>query len=353
MKTRTRATWLLLTVGTITLGLAGVAPRAARAESAVDLIEHLFGASNVNAVSGNGGLTIGVSPVGDLAVLTWPSPSYTDQLMHVASNAPDVRAQRSMLGDPRMGAAIGLAWELADGTRAFSWLRDAPWVATQSWAERDAPVAETRFEHAALGLTVRVTDLVFDGRDVWARRVHLARTPASPVTSARVLFYANPAPTLSRVPQLPFADWALDGFNDFAALFDPAHQAVLHFRPAGRGDVTELLQVVAPPAIDHGPLGLALAAGPLDAAQATARAAALDADYGPGVYLALGADRPLAGHHVGFDPTPICPVVGALVDNVQALPERFPGLTLPLDPAIANVLRCSRDLADLVAENPS
>ena len=320
--------------------------RAESGPSAVDLIEHLFGASDVNGVSGNGGLTIGVGRHGDLTVLSWPSPSYTDQLMLVASNAPDVRERRSVLGDPAMGAAIGIAWDDA-GDGGFSWLRDAPWEASQAWAEPDAPVVGTTFTHAGLGLTVTVTDLVPPGRDVWARRVVVQRSTGSAVTGARVIFYANPAPTMSRVPQLPFGDWALDAYNDFAALYDPDSEAIVHFRPAGRGDVTTLTEVLAPPLIDYGPVGAALEAGALDGTTAAALVAALDGDYGPGVYLAMGADRPLLGHQVGFDETAVCAAVDALIDNVQSLPDRFPGLSLPLDPGLADVFRCDRSIADI------
>ncbi|TNF24656.1 MAG: hypothetical protein EP329_24545 [Deltaproteobacteria bacterium] len=330
------------------LGLLTCLAPGAHAESTVDLIEHVFGASDVNGVSGNGGLTIGVGRRGDLTVLAWPSPSYTDHLALVSSNAPEVRDQPSMLGDPGMGAAIGLAWDAPAGF-GFGWLRDAPWEATQAWGEPDAPVVATTFRNATLDLEVTVVDLVPPDRDVWVRRVTVHRGESSPVTAARVIFYANPAPTRSRVPQLPFGDWALDAYNDFAALYDADTEAVVHFRPAGHGDVHDLMEVLAPPAIDYGAVGAALETGALDEAAAAALVARLDDDYGPGAYLAVGADAPLVGHQVGFDATPLCDAADALVDNLQSLPDRFPGLTLPIDPALANVFRCDRSIADIRA----
>ncbi len=86
--------------------LALLWPAASSAQSTTDMIEHLFGSSNVNAIAGNGGLTIAASPLGDLAVLTSPSPSYTDQLLHIASNDLEVRAAPLMTSHPAMGAAL-------------------------------------------------------------------------------------------------------------------------------------------------------------------------------------------------------------------------------------------------------
>jgi len=342
---RTPTCWHLALASSLLAG--GLAP-SAHAASSVDLVEHAFGASDVNGVSGNGGLTIGVGRHGDLTVLTWPSPSYTDHLAVVTSNDPEVRSRRSLLGDPAMGSAIGLAWDVGDQV-AFSWLRDEPWEVTQAWAEPNAPVVATTFVHAAVGLEVVVTDLVPPDRDVWVRRVAVHRAADSAVTGARVVFYANPAPTLSRVPQLPFADWALDPYNDFAALYDAGTEAVVHFRPAGHGDVTELTAILQPPGIDYGAVGEALTEGALDGATASALVARLDDDYGPGVYLAIGSDTPLLGHQVGFDATPLCDVADQLVDNLLALPERFPDVTLPIDPSLANVFRCSRTIEGIRA----
>src|SRR5689334_14141549 len=57
----------------------------ARADvTAVDMQEHLFGVSNVNAVAGHGGLTVGISVDGDLSLLSWPNPTFADQLHYLA-----------------------------------------------------------------------------------------------------------------------------------------------------------------------------------------------------------------------------------------------------------------------------
>ena len=47
--------------------------------------------------------------MGDLAVLTWPSPSYTDQVLHVASNALDVRERHLPEIEQRWDVVSGLS----------------------------------------------------------------------------------------------------------------------------------------------------------------------------------------------------------------------------------------------------
>jgi hypothetical protein len=89
--------WTLGLLATALCLRAAPAPAQA-ALTRVDTVEHIFGASNVNAVAGHGGLTAGVSRDGDVTVLTWPSPSCCDQLNYLASNALNARTL------PRMGA---------------------------------------------------------------------------------------------------------------------------------------------------------------------------------------------------------------------------------------------------------
>ncbi len=45
------------------------------------------------------------------------------------------------------------------------------------------------------------------------------RAAGSSVTAASLVVYENLSPTLSRIPQIPFADWALDAHSDFAAMY--------------------------------------------------------------------------------------------------------------------------------------
>ena len=333
---------MLTTLALLSTLLADIAPPVAP----IDLIERLFGASNVAWVTGNGGLTIGLSPLGDASVVSWPSPSYTDQLLHLGSNAPDVRMQRSFAAHPAMGAFVGVRVHYRDGHSVVAFPR-SDWTITQR--RDDMPVVLTHMvPTSAIGVTVDVRDWVERDRDAWVRDVTVTKT-RDDVTGVDVLGYWNLSPTLSRVPQLPIADWAMDAYNDYAALWDAQSDAVIHFRPAGRGDITSVTDLIARPAIDYGAVGAALASGAVDAAGA-ATIVASDALDDAGVYFAIGAREPLAGHQIGFDTTPTCQLIDDLADNVSQLPVLYPGLTLPLDPAIVDVLRCDKTAASIAAE---
>ena len=80
---------------------AAFAPTFASADW--DFQENLFGATNVNAQAGNGGLTAGFASTGELTVLGWPSPSYYDQLDYQTSSDADAREQPYFGADPAEG----------------------------------------------------------------------------------------------------------------------------------------------------------------------------------------------------------------------------------------------------------
>ena len=342
-------------VATIAVLSLGLGHRIAHA--APDLVELAFGAGNVNAAIGNGGLTLGISHLGEVSVLTWPSPSYTDQLLHLGSNAPDRHDAPTLMAHPAMGATLVLVVTTEGAQGAGPWVEHLnTWATTQRYPDPLTPRVETTYTHAELGLRVQVHDLVRPDADVWARHVEIVRQPDSPVpagSGVRLIAYHNLSPTLSRVPQLPLADWAMDAYNDYAAIWDADAQQLTHFRPEGHGDLDELLDLVSRPAIDYGAVGeiLRVPRTPEAIAALSARLSDDEAAFGPGAYLVLAASSPVTGVQVGFDDTPTCELVDTLVDNVQALPELLPGIELPLDPAIADVLRCERSPASIVAEN--
>jgi hypothetical protein len=342
-----------------TLALAPLfGPAAHAAPSRVDLIEHLFGASNVNAVVGNGRLTVGLSTHGDASVLSWPSPSYCDQLLHIGRNDLEVREDptRTMAAADTMGAFVAVRVTTAAGTRVHLPRSDRDgagglvWTATQAFPDPRAAHLVTTFTSRTESFDLVVDDVVDKDRDVWVRRVEVVPHGGAAITDVEVLGYWNLSPTVSRIPQLPLADWAMDAFNDYAGLWSAADQALVHYRPAGRGDLTQLTDLVVRPPIDFGPVGEALATGPIDASRAATLVTALEAEPA-GVYAVITSPDPIVGHQVGFDDTPTCALLDDLADNVRALPDVFEGLTLPLDPGLVDVLRCDLTAAGLAAEN--
>src|SRR6185369_10390087 len=132
--------------------------------------------------------------------------SFTDQLAYIAGNDLAVRDSPHLGADDGMGSYLGLLVTTSQGT-SIAWLRDASLFShTQRYTQPDAPVPETTFTSAPLGLTVVLTDIVSPDVDLLTRRVVVTRGAGSPVTAASLVVYENLSPTTSRIPQLPLAD---------------------------------------------------------------------------------------------------------------------------------------------------
>ncbi|HJL02957.1 MAG TPA: hypothetical protein RMH85_34540 [Polyangiaceae bacterium LLY-WYZ-15_(1-7)] len=346
-------------LGLVALSLSLALASPASAQTGIDLIENFFGAANVEAITGHGRLSVGVSKDGELTVLSWPSPSYSDQLGYLNSNALDARA-RPRFGAPEgTGATFGLLVDDGtDGPPIVHWLHDrSAWTASTSYGPDDGANPHTVFSNERLGLRVTVVDAVapapVGGADVLVREVRVVREEGSPVLSAELLTFANlsPMPPESRIPQLPFVDWAFDGRNDFAAVWDEDAQAIVHFHPGDQRIYDVIGDVLNAPEVDFGAIGAALRDGSPDADAIAALAAALDEDYAPGAYAALTTVPAPTQHQIGFDASDFCGIQDELVDNVRALPEVFEEVELPLDPDVLDALRCDPEAPTLAEEN--
>ncbi|MBI4701928.1 MAG: hypothetical protein HY744_12390 [Deltaproteobacteria bacterium] len=341
-RTALPATACLLALG---LGAADAA-----ATSGLDYIEHVFGTSNTNAVGGHGALTIGVSADGDLTVLGWPTASFADQLAYVASNDWEARSAPHLGAQDGMGSYLGLL-VTTDGAPALTWLRAQPWTHAQSYTTPDAPVPITTFSHAELGLSVTVTDVVSPDIDVLSRLVRVERGAGSPVTAVSLVLYENLSPTLSRIPELPFADWALDSRNDFLAAWDAKAGAILHFHPRDGAVIDSLADVSADLAeVDYGPVEALMKSEAPAAPDVDAFVAGIDGAYGPGVAALVTTEPAPSALQVGSDTTPICAQIDKLADNIIALPEKLPDVKLGIDPGVANMLRCKDIMPALAAK---
>src|SRR5439155_14889475 len=87
----------------------------------------IAGPTAIDSSLGNGGLTAGLTPAGTAAVLSWPNPSYFNQMDYLTMS----RGYPRLGAAENMGAFAGLDVEQPGGRRAFSWLRD--WPSTQSY----------------------------------------------------------------------------------------------------------------------------------------------------------------------------------------------------------------------------
>ncbi|MFW6051170.1 MAG: MYXO-CTERM sorting domain-containing protein [Myxococcota bacterium] len=329
-------------------------PRHAGADSRRDGVEHIFGATNIHAVTGHGRMSVGVSAQGELTVLTWPNPSYADQILYATSNAVDARSRPRMGAYEGAGVFFGLLVEPTTGAPEVVWLRDpAEFETSQSYGPDDGANVHTLHVSDRLGLEVTVVDAVRppvdgDPTDVLVRQVTVERLADSTVQDAWLLSYANlsPVPPNSRVPKLPVVDWAFDGRNDFAAVWDDTAQAVIHFHPDDERVFTNEGDLLSPPDVDFGPVGDLLQSASPDPGEVQTLAGNLDSEYSQGAYMALTTAPAPDQHHIGFDETPMCDFADEFVQNVAALPETFPDLSLPIPVEVAELLLCDREALD-------
>ncbi len=213
-----------LTAG-LALAVAAAAPASAHD---IDIQEHRFGATNVNAQTGNGGLSVGVSARGELTVLSWPSPTFYEQLDYESSADEDARSQPRFGADEDMGVFAGLWVETADGTE-LTWFRDEPWVVQQSYVTEVSGAVQTLARHDSLGLTVDEILFVDGERDALVRRARIRRDEGSSVLAASYVLYENAAPAATKPDDLataPLADF--DDDHDLLAWWEPEANAVVH-----------------------------------------------------------------------------------------------------------------------------
>jgi hypothetical protein len=306
----------------VTASIALLSSRASAAPSLIDLTEHIFGATNVNAVVGSGGLTAGISVDGDLTMLSWPGPTFANQMLYLSSNALDARSEPYFGALDGMGSYLGLLITTSSGTELV-WLRDASFSHTQSYTQPDAPVVATTFRREDLGLTVVLTDIVSPTVDLLTRRLVLTRSPGSPVTGAQLVLYENISPTLSLIPQAPIADWLLGWANDFVAVYDATAKVIVHMHPSDRGIINTLAGLAEDPTtIDYGPIDALMRTTPTDA-QVDNLLATLDTAFPPGVAAVVTTEPPPTSFQVGNDTTPFCTQAGVLASNIEALPKVF------------------------------
>ncbi len=240
--------------------------------------------TDVNGITGNGGLTAGFSESGVLTVFRWPSPSYWNQVNYVAEpgHAPGFGTTDSM------GAFQGLALRLAGGGQVVTWLRDATWKRSQRYRTDDSAVLVTEYKCDTLGLRVVAESFAHPTEDVLVQHFSLERLPASPVLDgATFLYYENLTPCTTKLPYVPYFDVFFDILNDFACGYSTREDALVHFRPKN-ADFGALTAFAAAP---HASL----------AADVDAFLDGAGTRFGPGVYFAIGGDQPSTGYQCGLD----------------------------------------------------
>jgi len=163
-----------------------------------------YGATDINAATGNQGLSVGVNREGTITLFKWPNPSFYDQIKYMTGSRKE----------PRMGALenegimSGVRYSSGD-RQGFFWLRDAATV-RQRYRGNRSVVIITEFEKKDLGLQIEQTDFVSPDKDVLWRHYRISKLPGSKVDAASLVSYLNFSPQVSKIPFLPLRDWCLD-----------------------------------------------------------------------------------------------------------------------------------------------
>ena len=262
--------------------LTGAVLAAAPASAQIDFVERTFGATHLAAQTGNGGLTAGLAPTGEITVLSWPSPSFHDHVEYLTSNAEDARERPHFGADDSDGLFAGLWVELDGDPPVLTWLRDDPWTQDQTYSSDHGEAVVNRYRHDAFGLKVTEWTAVDGARDALMRRAWIERAPESPVTRAWYVLYENLAPATEEPEDLTITRMPDDAANDYAAFWDVASGTLVHFRPDD-----------ADPSALDGVLTQDWTAESW-ASTGAATMSALASSLGSGSWLSIGGDAPTA-----------------------------------------------------------
>jgi len=119
---------------------------ASAAPVRMDMVQPIFGATGIHAVTGQGRLAVGIAQDSDLTTLVWPNPSCCDQLGFLTSNALDARSLPRFGALPGSGLYLGILIEPSNAAKRVVWLHDpAEFTATQDYGAADGAASETHF----------------------------------------------------------------------------------------------------------------------------------------------------------------------------------------------------------------
>jgi hypothetical protein len=202
----------------------------------------MYGHTDINAQTANGGLAVAENDEGTLTVFRYPSPSYYDQVKYNTEVESEGGEDHGVA--PNEGMFLGLVvQEAGSDDPSTTWLRD--WDADQTYQEGRTDVVETTYQNTDLGLTVVVRDVAAaPPTDVLARDVTVIRDQTSSVTDVSLVSYENLNLVVSKYPHFPTQDWCQEEENRDAAAYRSGADAVVH-RKAGIDRSTGQHQSVA------------------------------------------------------------------------------------------------------------
>ncbi|MFW5963264.1 MAG: hypothetical protein ACOCQM_00265 [Natronomonas sp.] len=185
----------------------------------------LYGPTDIDAQSGNRGLSVAVNDEGTVTVLKWPSPSFYDHVKYHTTSRDEPRWGV----EENAGAFLGL---LVDGET--TWLRDLP--TEQSYETDRSDSIETVHRDEERGFTIRVRSVVAHDSDTFVRGITVERDEEAPTDVALVSF-ANVNPVTTKHVGNPTQDWCFEETNDGVGRYDEAADAVV-FEGDGVDDST-------------------------------------------------------------------------------------------------------------------
>lgn len=179
-----------------------------------DLSNEPYGATDINTITGNRGLSVAFNQKGTVTVFKWPNPSFYDHVKYMTTTRHD-----DNLGAlDNEGVFTGIWFETNEG-EGFAWLRDLE--SEQAYAGPDSVAVVTTFRDEPLGLTIKQTDFVEPDRDVLWRHYRVVRSKDSPVQKARLTAYLNFSPQVEKYPFMPLRDWCLDEVGKSTIEWEP------------------------------------------------------------------------------------------------------------------------------------
>jgi hypothetical protein len=189
----------------------------------LDLRTEPYGATDINAIAGNQGLSVGINKQGTITLFKWPNPSFYDHVKFMTTS----RDKERLGALENEGIFTGVYYETDRGP-GFFWLRDLK--GGQYYLGPRSVVVETSFTEKDLGLRIFQLDLVEPDRDVMWRSYLVGKLPGSEVKKARLVAYINFAPKVSKLESLPLADWCLDEYGGSSIRWSEEDEAFVQHR---------------------------------------------------------------------------------------------------------------------------
>lgn len=199
----------------------------------IDFVEHMFGATNINSITGNGQLTAAFSKEGILTVLRFPSATHFNHINYktaiIPSNSEHHARELPRLGAARSMGSFGAIYYEEENEKGFSELYGEGWKHNQYYLSDESPVIVTEYKNAQLN--IHITSHFFVHPEMNLLVEHFSIEKGSALKKLKFYFYENLSPSKNKKEFSPLSDWKNEERNDFAAYYDLKNNSIVHFVP--------------------------------------------------------------------------------------------------------------------------